>query len=91
VGELKFIDSQGIIRNKKTKREWQTYQRPDERYGQDNTISQKKNSFKGFVPAAFRDHVPVLYAVHIWNNIVLSRNGKLESHATTQRRYAEKI
>jgi triacylglycerol lipase len=74
IGELKFIDSDGILRDKRTVWEQSDYQRPDERYGQDNTKSQPKKSFKGFVPAAFRDHVPVLYAVHIWNNIILSRN-----------------
>jgi len=63
-------------------KQYSPVQRPDEKYGQDNTNSQEKNSFKGFIPAAFRDHVPVLYAVHIWNNIVLNRNEKLESHAT---------
>ena len=76
IGELKFIDSHGIMRNKKTERKWSAYQRPDERYGQDNTSSQSKSSFKGFVPAAFRDHVPVLYAVHIWNNIILTRTSR---------------
>jgi hypothetical protein len=75
VGELKFIDRDGILRDKRTARERADYQRPDEKYGQDNTHSQQKNSFKGFVPAMFRDHVPLLYAVHIWNNIILTRNG----------------
>lgn len=79
VGELKFIDSGAILRNQMPERERIDYQRPDERYGQDNTNSQKKNSFKGFVPAAFRDHVPLLYAVHIWNNIVMQKKEGLES------------
>ncbi|UCD79596.1 MAG: lipase family protein, partial [Desulfobacterales bacterium] len=75
VGELKFIDRDGIMQDKRIARERSEYQRPDERYGQDDTRSQNKNSFKGFVPAAFRDHVPLLYAVHIWNNIALTWNG----------------
>jgi len=82
VGQLKFIDRDGIILDHMIHKQYSPVQRPDEKYGQENTKLQKKNSFKGFIPAAFRDHVPVLYAVHIWNNIVLSRNGKLESHAT---------
>ena len=82
VGELKFIDRDGIIRDQKAEREPSAaYQRPDERYGQDDTHSQKKNSFKGFVPAPFRDHVPLLYAVHIWNNLLpFSRDGATAQH-----------
>jgi hypothetical protein len=45
----------------------------DETYGQENTHQPQKNSFAGFVPAAFRDHVPLLYAIHLWNNIIESR------------------
>jgi hypothetical protein len=73
VGELKFIHSDGIIRDHVIERERSADQRPDERYGQDDGNSQRENTFKGFVPAAFRDHVPVLYAVHIWNNIIPDR------------------
>ena len=43
-------------------------------YGQKNKNPPKKNSFAGFVPAAFRDHVPLLYTVHLWNNIVENQN-----------------
>ena len=76
VGELKFIDSDGIIRDHMIERERSAYQRPDERYGQKNTDPEKTNSSAGFVPAAFRDHVPLLYAVHIWNNIIENENNK---------------
>jgi hypothetical protein len=74
VGELKFIDSDGIIRDHMIERERPVNQPRDETYGQENTNLPKKNSFAGFVPAAFRDHVPLLYAVHLWNNII-SREG----------------
>jgi len=70
VGELKFIDSDGTIRDHIIEKEYPVKKRPDETYGQENTHPQKKNSFAGFVPAAFRDHVPLLYAVHLWNNII---------------------
>ena len=73
VGELKFIDSDGTIRDHMIEREHPADQPRDETYGQKNTDSKKTNSFAGFVPAAFRDHVPLLYAVHIWNNIILTR------------------
>ena len=74
VGELKFIDSDGIIRDHIIEKEYPVKKRPDETYGQENTHPQKKNSFAGFVPAAFRDHVPLLYAVHLWNNIIEKQN-----------------
>jgi len=74
VGELKFIDSGGTIWNHMIEREYPVKKRPDEKYGQKNTNPQNKNSFAGFVPAAFRDHVPLLYVVHLWNNIIEKQN-----------------
>ena len=74
VGELKFIDSEGILRDHIIEKEYPVKKRPDETYGQENTSPQKKNSFAGFVPSAFRDHVPLLYAIHLWNNFI--ENGK---------------
>jgi triacylglycerol lipase len=74
VGELKFIDSEGILRDHMIEKEYPVKKRPDETYGQENTSPQKKNSFAGFVPSAFRDHVPLLYAIHLWNNFI--ENGK---------------
>jgi hypothetical protein len=44
----------------------------DETYGQARS-SQAAFSFNGFIPALFRDHVPLLYAVHLWNNIIASQ------------------
>jgi hypothetical protein len=73
VGELKFIDSNGIIRDHMIERDRPVNQPRDETYGQENPLPQKKNSFAGFVPAAFRDHVPLLYAVYLWNNIIERR------------------
>ena len=70
VGELKFIDGDGTIWDHMIEKEYPVKKRPDEKYGQKNTNPQKKNSFAGFVPAAFRDHVPLLYAVHLWNQII---------------------
>lgn len=70
VGVLKFIDGDGIIRDTIPESELPTNQPRDEAYGQENASQSKKNSFKGFVPAPFRDHVPLLYAIYIWNNII---------------------
>jgi len=73
VGELKFIDGDGIIRDKMDEKEYINEPPQDYSYGRQNTDRPKKNSFKGFVPAPFRDHVPVLYAVHLYNSLIESR------------------
>ncbi len=70
VGELKFIDEDGILQDHVTEREPAEVKRPDESYGQENNNMQNSNAFAGFVPAPFRDHVPLLYAVHLWNNLI---------------------
>ena len=74
VGELKFIDNDGTIRDDMIEKERPSKKRPDETYGQENTSLPKKTSFAGFVLAAFRDHVPLLYIVHLWNNIIENQN-----------------
>jgi len=73
VGELKFIDSNGIIRNTMIEKEPAVNEPRDETYGQGNSGQPKRSSFEGFIPAAFRDHVPLLYAILLWNNIIESR------------------
>ena len=70
VGELKFIDSGGIIRDIIIRNERLIDDSHDNPYSLENNTQPKKNSFKGFVPASFRDHVPLLYAIQLWNNII---------------------
>ena len=70
VGELKFIDSDGIIRNRFIKNEEPFDDSNDDPDWLKNNHQRKNNTFKGFIPAPFRDHVPLLYAIHIWNNII---------------------
>lgn len=70
VGELKFIDSHGIIRENIIENERPVDYPRDDPDGLEVTDQLKKNTFKGFVPAPFRDHVPLLYAIHIWNNVI---------------------
>lgn len=70
VGELKFINSDGIIQDTMIENEGPVDQPRDKPYGSGNSNQPKKNAFAGFVPAPFRDHVPLLYAIHIWNNII---------------------
>ncbi len=70
VGELKFIDSNGIIKETMIENEGSVDQPSDEPDGSGNTNQPRKTAFTGFVPAPLRDHVPLLYAIHIWNNII---------------------
>ena len=72
IGELKFIDNDGIIQDSMVENKLPVNQPRDETYGQERS-SQTAFSFKGFIPAPFRDHVPLLYAVHLWNNIIASQ------------------
>jgi len=76
VGKLKFIDSEGGLRDHRTERERSVDQPGDAPYGQGNANQQNRKSFGGFVPAAIRDHVPLLYAIHLWNNIVENQKGE---------------
>ena len=73
VGELKYIDDDGTIKNRMIESENPELRPPDGSAGQVDTAPQTNGTFAGFVPAPFRDHVPLLYAVHIWNNIILTR------------------
>ena len=71
IGELKFIDSNGNIHGSMVENELPVNQPRDETYGQERS-NQPAFSFRGFIPAPFRDHVPLLYAVHLWNTIIAS-------------------
>jgi len=71
IGDVKFIDNDGIVQDSMVEDELPVNQPRDETYGQARS-SQTELSFRGFVPAPFRDHVPLLYAVHLWNNIIAS-------------------
>ena len=74
VGKLKFIDRDGIIQDHIIERERPANEPRDGTYGQKSTDPQNRPTFAGFVPAAFRDHVPLLYAVYLWNNIIANQN-----------------
>lgn len=73
VGKLKFIDRDGVVRDTTIENEVPENPPGDERYGQGNAGQPRQKSFGGYVPAAFRDHVPLLYTIHLWNNIIESR------------------
>jgi triacylglycerol lipase len=69
VGELKYIDSNGKVQDNISIL----------KQLEDGIIGEFKNvldsfgwlgsGFTGFIPFSLRDHIPTLYATHIWNNI----------------------
>jgi hypothetical protein len=73
VGELRYIDGSGKIHNQLNKKERPAHQPRDVLYSNESN-EEEKSSFSGFVPQAFRDHVPLLYTIHIWNSIVEENN-----------------
>ena len=69
IGELKYIDSEGIIHDNTNR--WERWS--DEIQGKfNNVFNALGQSRKGFTEVLLEpivDHVPTLYAIHIWNNI----------------------
>jgi hypothetical protein len=69
VGDLKYIDSRGIINDNSSGREGTT----DSVRGEVSDIADSpgriRRGFINFIPDDIVDHVPTLYATHIWNNI----------------------
>ncbi len=65
-GELKYIDADGKIQGDMSP--WERW--TDAVEGRfENTMNSLDHSISGLVPDAIKDHVPVLYAIHIWNNL----------------------
>jgi triacylglycerol lipase len=70
VGEIRFIDSDGVIHDNTDRQpSW-----ADEIQGQiKDVIEALRQTGKGLTGALFEpivNHVPTLYAIHIWNNLV---------------------
>ncbi len=69
VGELKYIDSEGIIHDNTNR--WERWS--DEIQGKFNNVfnalGQARKGFTEVLLEPIVDHVPTLYATHIWNSI----------------------
>lgn len=70
VGELRFIDAEGTVRD--TSRKWQE---PAGRIRSEfrrlfNALGQRRHGFDRLIPEELKDHVPLLYAVHVFNALV---------------------
>ena len=72
VGNIKFIDGDGNIHDHVIEVEALAKQAPDELYGQENSSQQKNRDYWSLIPDSFIDHVPLLYTIHLWNNIIES-------------------
>ena len=72
VGNLKFIDGDGIVRDTAIENEVPESQPGDGTDGEENAGQSNWKSSGRFIPAGFRDHVPLLYTIHLWNNIIES-------------------
>ena len=69
VGELKFIDSNGIIHDRPNLLDEESTEAPYELKKKSKVLGQ---TGKGFADAIFEpliDHAPTIYAIHIWNGI----------------------
>ncbi len=65
-GELKYIDAEGKIQDDMSP--WERW--TDSVEGRfRNTMNSLEHGLSGLVPDAIKDHVPVLYAIHIWNSL----------------------
>ena len=46
----------------------------DELYGLENPNQPNKRGSASLIPESFKDHVPLLYAIHLWNNVIGTPN-----------------
>jgi len=70
VGEIRFIDGHGSVHDRIPEAERENLEvkhEPRDNYVPDD---QFRGGLQGFVPDAFRDHVPLIYTVHLWNNLI---------------------
>jgi hypothetical protein len=69
VGELKYIDSQGLIHDQPFPEENVLNAAGAEVLSALDSLKQMRAGVDALIPKALVDHVPTLYATHIWNNI----------------------
>jgi hypothetical protein len=69
VGDLRYIDSSGIVYDNSSCWERTTDSIRSEVSYIANSPGQKRHGFAHLIPDDIVDHVPTLYATHIWNNI----------------------
>lgn len=70
VGDIKFIDHEGNLHDHVIEKEAFVNQPRDELYGQEAPNQPNKRGSASLIPDFFKDHVPLLYTIHLWNNVV---------------------
>jgi hypothetical protein len=73
VGEIRFINDHGIVYDRipeAGKENIEIKHEPRDNYESDD---QFRGGLQGLVPDAFRDHVPLIYTVHLWNQLVVEQ------------------
>jgi len=69
VGELKYLDSQGLIRDNPPGWEKVINGLRGEILSALDSLEQVRVGFDALIPEMIVDHVPTLYATHVWTNI----------------------
>ncbi len=69
VGELRYIDSEGTIHDHSNHWESWSDDIQDKIKNVFNALNQTKKGFTEVLLEPIVDHVPTIYAIHIWNNI----------------------
>jgi predicted lipase len=69
VGELWYIDSDGVLQQPSERYEmWMDGVRGEMR-NITHSVEQATQGTYNYVPGGLKDHVPLLYAIHLWNNM----------------------
>ncbi|MBI4774675.1 MAG: lipase family protein [Deltaproteobacteria bacterium] len=74
VGNLKFIDAYGVLRDNELRWGRWADDLEDKVRNMFSSLGRMEPGFSGFVPDAVKDHAPTLYAIHIWNALVELQN-----------------
>ena len=69
VGELKFIDSDGVIHDHTDCEEEEKNENPEEFKNIFNALSLNGKGVTDALLDPLIDHIPTIYAIHIWNSL----------------------
>jgi len=70
VGEIRFIDEHGMVHEripKATNEKPEIQREPRDKYKTDESF---QGGLQGLVPDLARDHVPLIYTIHLWNHLI---------------------
>ena len=70
VGEIRFIDERGVVHDHIPQAGYENSNAEHEPRDNYETDKPFRGGLQGLVPDAFRDHVPLIYTVHLWNHLI---------------------